>query len=48
MAIYADNVFLMNGPYRDDGWDTGEPLLRLSAILIKSLNWLEEQVRHAQ
>jgi hypothetical protein len=45
MAIYADNVFVMNGPYRDDGWDTVEPLLRVSAILIKSLDWLEERAR---
>lgn len=48
MAIYADDVFLMNGPYRDDGWDTAEPLLRMSATLIKSLDWLEERSRHGQ
>lgn len=48
MAIYADDVFLMNGPFRDDSWDTVEPLLRVSAVLIKSLDWLEERARQTR
>lgn len=48
MTVYADDVFLLNGPYRDDGWDTVEPLLRGSAMLIESLDWLERQARRSR
>ena len=41
VAVYADDVFLMNGPYRDSGWDVAEPLVRSSAIVISTLAWLD-------
>jgi hypothetical protein len=45
LAVYADDVVLMNGPYRDDGWSAAEPLLRVSAQIIETIGWLDERAR---
>jgi hypothetical protein len=41
MAVYADDVFVLNGPYRDEGWAAAEPLLRTSALVMESIDWLD-------
>jgi hypothetical protein len=43
LTVYQDNVWALNGPYRDDGWAAAEPLLRLSALVSRTLACLAQR-----
>jgi len=41
VTVFADDVVVMNGPYRNEGWEEAEPLLRSSAMMLSTLAWLD-------
>ena len=41
LTIFSDEKFLLNGPYADDGWAAAEPLLLLSAQVLRTVAWLD-------
>src|SRR5262249_40539246 len=45
LAIYADNAYQLNGPWRDRGWAVAEPLIRLSSIIVETLTWIDERMQ---
>lgn len=41
LGVFSDEVFVLNGPYVDQGWAAAEPLLRLSAQALRTLAWID-------
>ena len=43
LTIFTDDRYLMHGPYKNQGWDGAEPLLRMATLATQTLDWLGEQ-----
>lgn len=48
LAVYRDDAFVLNGPFRDGGWAEAEPLLRLSLAVTRALAQLQRRGVDAQ
>jgi len=43
LTIFSDDRYLMHGPYKNQGWDAAEPLLRAATLATETLEWIGEQ-----
>ena len=43
LAVFADNVCVLGGPYSDKGWAVVDQLFDLAKLSMETLIWLKER-----